>query len=237
MGHRGIAGLALLAAAVVAFPACATKGYVNQQVAGVNGKVESLTKTVEETQERTKANEGKINVVDQKVGAAQGAADAARKAAADADTKAGTADAKAEAIDKASRKLIYSVTLSTDSADFASGKYELPDAAKARIDELVARVKADGQNVFFEVEGHTDSTGTPEVNQEVSEERAESVKDWLVTNMGIPTERIETIGFGSSKMIVAPQAYDEKSTTAFEAEVARQQPNRRVEIVIKTNRK
>ena len=142
-----------------ALPACATKGYVNQQVTGVNGKVESLTKTVEETQERTKANEGKITVVDQKVGAAQGAADAARKAAADADAKAGVADAKAVAVDTASRKLVYSVTVSADQADFASGKWDLPDAAKARIDELVTRVKTDGQNVYFEIEGHTDSTG------------------------------------------------------------------------------
>ena len=159
MGQRQVAGFAVLAAAMFAFPACATKGYVNQQITGVNGKVESLTKTVEETQERTKANEGKITVVDQKVGAAQGAADAARKAAADADAKAGVADAKAVAVDAASRKLVYSVTVSADQADFASGKWDLPVAAKARIDELVARVKNDGQNVYFEIEGHTDSTG------------------------------------------------------------------------------
>ena len=75
MGHTQGTALALLAAGIFVFPACATKGYVNEQITGVNGKVESLTKTVEETQERTKANEGKINVVDQKVGAAQGAAD------------------------------------------------------------------------------------------------------------------------------------------------------------------
>jgi outer membrane protein OmpA-like peptidoglycan-associated protein len=201
MGHRGFAGLALLAAAVVVAPACATKGYVNQQVAGVNGKVESLTKTVEETQERTKANEGKINVVDQKVGAAQGAADAARKAAADADTKAGAADAKAVAIDKASRKLIYSVTLSTDSADFASGKYELPDAAKARIDELIGRVKTDGQNVFFEIEGHTDSTGPKELNDKLGLQRAEAAMRYLRDQHQIPLHKINVISYGAEKPV------------------------------------
>ena len=200
MGHRGFAGLALLAAVFVA-PACATKGYVNQQVAGVNGKVESLTKTVEETQERTKANEGKINVVDQKVGAAQGAADAARKAAADADTKAGTADAKAVAIDKASRKLIYSVTVSTDSADFAVGKFELPDAAKAKIDELVARVKNDGQNVFFEIEGHTDSTGPKELNDKLGLQRAEAAMRYLRDQHQIPLHKISVISYGADKPV------------------------------------
>ena len=201
MGHKGFAGLALLAAAVFVAPACATKGYVNQQVAGVNGKVESLTKTVEETQERTKANEGKINVVDQKVGAAQGAADAARKAAVDADTKAGAADAKAVAIDKASRKLIYSVTLSTDSADFASGKYELPDAGKARIDELVGRVKADGQNVFFEIEGHTDSTGPKELNDKLGLQRAEAAMRYLRDQHQIPLHKINVISYGAEKPV------------------------------------
>jgi len=201
MGHRGFAGLSLLAAAVFVAPACATKGYVNQQVAGVNGKVESLTKTVEETQERTKANEGKINVVDQKVGAAQGAADAARKAAVDADTKAGAADAKAVAIDKASRKLIYSVTLSTDSADFASGKYELPDAAKTRIDELIGRVKAEGQNVFFEIEGHTDSTGPKELNDKLGLQRAEAAMRYLRDQHQIPLHKVNVISYGAEKPV------------------------------------
>ena len=201
MGQKQFAGLALLAAAIVAFPACATKGYVNQQITGVNGKVESLTKTVEETQERTKANEGKINVVDQKVGAAQGSADAARKAAADADSKAGAADAKAETIDKASRKLIYSVTLSTDSADFKSGKWDLPDAAKARIDELVARVKADGQNVYFEIEGHTDATGPKELNDKLGLQRAEAAMRYLRDQHQIPLHKISVISYGPDKPV------------------------------------
>jgi outer membrane protein OmpA-like peptidoglycan-associated protein len=201
MGHKQGAVLALLAAAVVALPACATKGYVNEQITGVNGKVESLSKTVEETQERTKANEGKINVVDQKVGAAQGSADAARKAAADADAKAGAADAKAVAIDAASRKLVYSVTVSADQADFASGKWDLPDAAKARIDELVARVKADAQNVYFEIEGHTDSTGPKPLNDKLGLERAEAAMKYLRDQHQIPLHKISVISYGPDKPV------------------------------------
>jgi outer membrane protein OmpA-like peptidoglycan-associated protein len=201
MGHKQGAVLALLAAAVVAFPACATKGYVNEQITGVNGKVESLSKTVEETQERTKANEGKINVVDQKAGAAQGAADAARKAAADADSKALEADAKAVAIDKASRKLVYSVTVSADQADFAIGKGDLPDAAKARIDELVARVKADAQNVYFEIEGHTDSTGPKSLNDKLGLERAEAAMKYLHDQHQIPLHKISVISYGPDKPV------------------------------------
>jgi len=201
MGHKQGAVLALLAAAMFALPACATKGYVNQQITGVNGKVESLSKTVEDTQERTKANEGKINVVDQKVGAAQGSADAARKAAADADARAGAADAKAVAVDAASRKLVYSVTVSADQADFASGKWDLPDTAKARIDELVARVKADGQNVYFEIEGHTDATGPKALNDKLGLERAEAAMKYLRDQHQIPLHKISVISYGPDKPV------------------------------------
>jgi outer membrane protein OmpA-like peptidoglycan-associated protein len=201
MGHKQGAVLALLASAVFALPACATKGYVNEQITGVNGKVESLTKTVEETQERTKANEGKINVVDEKAGAAQGAADAARRAASDADAKAGAAGAKADAVDQASRKLIYSVTLSADQGDFAVGKWQLPDAAKARIDELVARVKAEGQNVYFEVEGHTDSTGPKDLNDKLGLERAEAAMKYLHDQHQIPLHKISVISYGPDKPV------------------------------------
>jgi outer membrane protein OmpA-like peptidoglycan-associated protein len=201
MGHKQGTVLALLAAVIVVLPACATKGYVNQQITGVNGKVESLTKTVEETQERTKANEGKINVVDQKAGAAQGSADAARKAAADADARAGAADAKAVAVDAASRKLVYSVTVSADQADFASGKWDLPETAKARIDELVARVKADAQNVYFEIEGHTDSTGPKPLNDKLGLERAEAAMKYLRDQHQIPLHKISVISYGPDKPV------------------------------------
>jgi len=201
MGHRQGTLLALLAAAMFALPACATKGYVNEQITGVNGKVESLTQTVEETQQRTKANEGRINVVDEKAGAAQGAADAARKAAATADSKAGVADAKAVAVDQASRKLVYSVTVSADQADFAVGKWDLPDVAKARIDELVTRVKADGQNVYFEIEGHTDSTGPKSLNDKLGLERAEAAMKYLHDQHQIPLHKISVISYGPDKPV------------------------------------
>ena len=201
MNRKQATGMALLGAAMLMLPACATKGYVNKSVSGVNGKVESLARTVEETQQRTAGNESRINIVDGKAGSAQGAADAARRAAADADTRAGVAASKAEAVDKASRKLIYSVTLSTEEAEFAFGKSDLPDAAKARIDELVSRVKADGQNVYFEIEGHTDATGPKEFNSKLGLERAEAAMRYLHDQQQIPLHKISVISYGAEKPV------------------------------------
>ena len=119
---------------------------------------------------------------------------------------------------------------------YEHGSSELRESAVSQLQRLGELIKRN-PNATFVIEGHTDSTGTPETNQTLSEERAASVKSWLVDNMGIAPERIGTVGLGSSKMIVQPQPYDLKVPGSFEAEVLRQQPNRRVEIVIKTNRK
>jgi len=113
---------------------------------------------------------------------------------------------------------------------------DLKGAAMIQLEQLGELIKRNPKATFM-IEGHTDSTGTPEANQALSEQRAESVKAWLVANLGIAPERIATLGLGSSKLIVDPQAYDPKVPGAFDAEIARQQPNRRVEIVIRTNRK
>jgi len=64
--------------------ACATKKMVRTEVGEVNGKVETLSRTVEETQERTRANEGRIGEVDQRAVAAGQRADAAGKSATEA---------------------------------------------------------------------------------------------------------------------------------------------------------
>ena len=61
--------------------ACATKKFVRTSVGEVNDKVDSLGKSVEETQERTRRNEGRISEVDQKAQAADQKAQAASQSA------------------------------------------------------------------------------------------------------------------------------------------------------------
>ena len=68
--------LTLAGVVAVGLPACATKKFVRNSVGEVNSKVDNLTQSVEETQERTRKNEGAINDVNTKAQAAQGAADA-----------------------------------------------------------------------------------------------------------------------------------------------------------------
>jgi peptidoglycan-associated lipoprotein len=203
-----LAATALLAVAVVGLPACATKNFVKSQVSDVNNKVETLSRSVEETQERTRANEGKITDVDQKALAAQTSAMRAHDAAGAADLKASKAGAKADEIDKASKRLVYTVILSDEEGNFQFGKTILPDQAKLKIDELVNQLKSNPQGAYFEIEGHTDATGSKGWNDKLGLERAEAVKRYLYEQHQIPLHKINVISYGQEKP-VAPNTTKE----------------------------
>jgi peptidoglycan-associated lipoprotein len=187
---------------------CATKGFVRTQVGQVNSKVDSLSQSLEETQERTRQNEGRINDVDQKAqaaaGAAQGAqtaADTAGQRASAANDAAGAARARADEIDKASKRLVYEVVLSENQGNFKFGKAGLPDDAKAKIDELVTQLKADPKGAYFEIEGHTDNVGDKTMNEKLGLARAEAVKRYLYEQHQIPLHKMNVISYGKSKPI------------------------------------
>src|SRR5262245_16450312 len=75
---------------------CATKKFVRTEVGGVNDKVETLSKSVEENQERTRQNEGRISEVNSKAEAAAQSASEARNAADMADRKAAEAGTRVD---------------------------------------------------------------------------------------------------------------------------------------------
>ena len=185
--------------------ACASKKFVRTSVGEVNDKVDSMGRSLEETQERTRKNEGRITEVDQKAQAAaqsaqqaNDAAGAANRAASEARTEA---NGKFDAIDKANRRLVYEVVLSEDSGNFKFAKTELPDEAKAKIDEMVAGLKADPKNVFIEIEGHTDNVGSKTYNEQLGLERAEAVKRYLYEAHQVPLHKINVISYGEDKPV------------------------------------
>ena len=205
---KWMSGLALAGVVAVGLPACATKGFVKNRVGEVNGKVDTLATSVEETQERTKKNEGAIGDVDRKAQAAQGAATEAQQAAnsAGADAKAANAKAgevatKTDDLDKASKRMVFTVVLSEDEGQFKSGKTTLPDEAKARLDEMIQKLMADPNGAYFEIEGHTDSVGGKQLNEKIGMERAEAVKRYLYEQHQIPLHKMNIISYGESKPV------------------------------------
>jgi outer membrane protein OmpA-like peptidoglycan-associated protein len=200
--------LPIVALALGGSSACATKKFVKARVGEVNDKVETLSKTVEDNQERTRKNEQAIAETNQKVGQVDQKADAAGRSAADARTAAGAAAAKAEAVDRASKRLIYEVTLSEDQGGFKFGKALLPDEAKARIDEIVTQLKANPNGAYIEVAGYTDSRGPKDFNQRLGLERAESVRHYLYEKYEIPLHKINVISYGAEDPVAPNQTRD-----------------------------
>jgi peptidoglycan-associated lipoprotein len=207
--------MALFGLAVGGSTACATKGFVKTQVGQVNQKVDTLSQSLEETQQRTRQNEGKINDVDSKAQAASGAAanaqnsaDAAGQRASAANDAASAAAARAEAVDKASKRLVYEVVLNENEGNFKFGKTNLPDEAKAKIDAMVTQIKADPKGAYFEIEGHTDNVGDKMINEKLGLARAEAVKRYLYEQHQIPLHRMNVISYGEDKPLAPNKTKD-----------------------------
>jgi len=181
--------------------ACASKKFVRTSVGEVNTKVDSLGRSVEETQERTRKNEGRITEVDAKAQAAGTAAQQADAKAAAAQQAANEVGTRTDALDKASRKLVYEVVISADQGNFKFGQTTLPDDARAKIDEMVQQLKADAKNIFIEIEGHTDNVGDKLVNEKIGLERAEAVQRYLYEQYMIPLHKMNVISYGEDKPV------------------------------------
>lgn len=70
------------------------------------------------------------------------------------------------------------------------------------------------------IEGHTDSTGSDEVNDHLSQQRAESVRDYLIANKTLPPDKIVAIGYGSKRPLASNQTEEGRAI------------NRRIDVVI-----
>ncbi len=101
---------------------------------------------------------------------------------------------------------------------FRSGSFELLPAARERLAKVSGIVLA-YPSLHVAVEGHTDSVGTDDYNQTLSERRAESVRDYFV-QQGISSNGIEARGFGKTQPIASNDTPEGR------------QQNRRVELVL-----
>lgn len=110
------------------------------------------------------------------------------------------------------------ITLS-GSVLFVSGKYVLLNTAMTKLDQVAEALKAQDSDKRMVVEGHTDSRGPDSFNQPLSLNRANAVRDYLISR-GVEADKITAVGMGSSKPIT------DNKTTENRAN------NRRVEIVI-----
>jgi peptidoglycan-associated lipoprotein len=200
--------IAVVALAGGGSAACATKKFVRTSVGEVNNKVDTLSRSLEETQERTRQNEQRIAEVDTKAGAADTKAEAAGKSASDARAAADRVNVRADEIERASKRLIYEVVLSEDQGNFKFGQKAIPDESRSAIDQLVQQLKSDPKGAFIEIEGHTDSVGDKTYNEMLGLERAEAVKRYLYETHQVPLHKINVISYGEEKPVAPNNTRD-----------------------------
>src|ERR1700688_1659640 len=111
---------------------------------------------------------------------------------------------------------------------FDFDKYNLRPEAADSLRKVGEVAKSYGNSPVL-IEGHTDSKGSPPYNMTLSENRAASVKNWLVQNASVSASRITTRGLGETKTAAL-----NKKPDGSDDPVGRQK-NRRVEITIRTS--
>jgi outer membrane protein OmpA-like peptidoglycan-associated protein len=102
---------------------------------------------------------------------------------------------------------------------FASNRYALLNTAMTKLNQVAEALKAQDADRRMVVEGHTDSQGSDRINQPLSVNRANAVRDYLVSR-GVDSDKITAVGMGSSRPLVDNRNAENRAN------------NRRVEIII-----
>ncbi len=163
---------------------CATKTYVGEEVSksstATEKHISQVESQVEATQTKVKEHDKQITELD--------------KTTRDALERAQAAGKLAEG------KFVYSLVLSDDAVKFPVNGYELSKESMAMLDDFANRLKAENKNVYLEIQGHTDSTGSDTYNYELGRERAESVRRYL-NQKGVALNRMSTISYGKDEPV------------------------------------
>lgn len=144
-----------------------------------------------------------VAVVDQRVTANQARLDQDDSHLADLDRTSREALERAQAAGKlAEGKFLYSMVLSDDSVKFPVDGAQLSPEAQTRLMDFVQKLKADNKNVYLEIQGHTDSTGSKSGNVKLGEARAEAVRLFM-NRQGVPLNRVATISYGDDSPVAS----------------------------------
>ena len=171
--------------------ACATKKYVGEEVAKSSTTTE---KRINDVESQVEATQTKVKAHDQKL--------------AELDTATREALERAQQAGKlAEGKFVYSLVLSDDAAKFPVNKYEVSKEAQDALNAFAERLKSENKNVYLEIQGHTDSTGSESYNMQLGHDRAEAVRRYL-NKQGVALNRMSTISYGSSEPVESNKTKD-----------------------------
>ncbi|MFN3715264.1 MAG: OmpA family protein [Thiobacillus sp.] len=181
----------LAACAATLLGGCATKDYVNEQIAGVNQRLDSQQA---DSNDRFGKTASLYQGLENRVNGQQTALDGIARTAQEALDRAQAAGKLAAG------KFLYETVLSGQIA-FGFAGSELSAEAKKALDDFAARIKSENRNVYIEIQGHTDSSGPELANLKIGEARAAAVRRYLAIHHGFPLHRMNAISYGETAPI------------------------------------
>ena len=159
-----------LAACALSLGGCATEDYVNQRVSDADARAQA----------GFNQQQGQLGQLDKNTQEAMARATAAGRLA--------------------EGKFLYAVVLSDDGVKFPPDGTKLSKEAQDRLMAFIEKMKSDNRNVYLEIQGHTDGTGTDAANLKLGEARAEAVRLFLNQN-GVALNRMSTISYGKKSPV------------------------------------
>lgn len=207
--------VAIAAASIsVAISGCATKEYVNEQVTGVNKRMDGQQAEMSgKLDKQARDSDGRYLELDGRVGNINSSLNNVSRTAQEALDRANAAGKLAEG------KFMFETVLSGQIA-FELNRSELTKDGQKALDDLIAKLKADNKNVYLEIQGHTDNSGSEDANLRLAQKRAEIVHRYLAISGGIALHRMAVMSYGEA----APLANNKTRAGRVE--------NRRVTVVV-----
>lgn len=154
---------------------CATEAYVDEHVAVLNSRIDSVNNDLG----------GRIQSVSNRV-----------------DQVGTTADQGLQRANAAYRlaegQLMHTVISESDTVLFATNKWKLSSEAQATLSAFAERLKADNKNVFVEIVGNGDPRGSVYANRILGEKRALEVRRFL-SAQGVPLSHMSTVSWGEER--------------------------------------
>jgi OOP family OmpA-OmpF porin len=205
LGKSLLLGVGVPIALTLATSGCATKKYVNQQIAPVNQKVMAanqkigylsakIDKDVSQLNERISTTDMKVAQVSAAAAQAQGTASRAmQESEANSEKISANSGAIATLGAGVANALNYQLVDKAD-VNFAFGKATLTPEAMQELDEVAAKMRGLPRAVV-ELSGFTDPVGSQNYNLALSRRRAEAVERYLV-RQNIPSRQIHIVGMG-----------------------------------------
>lgn len=229
-----------MALALVSFTGCATKKYVNQTVSpidqrlGENEKrtteqgteIEALEADASRTREQVGDLDSNLKQTKEQLAQTNTVATTAQQNAAQAQESAKQARTYAETRTNALGKTIESLNqyelAKEGNVLFTFNKSILTDEGKQMLTEL-AQAATQNKRFVIEVQGFTDSSGSPEGNLALSQKRADAVVRYLTMEHKIPLRNIHRLGAGEDAPVADNKTRDGRKQ------------NRRVEVRVFTS--